>query len=107
GMSRSLLEDYRNSLRYPEFWAYSSWLDIATRHRRTRLGFLWLLVPTIAFLLVLGNVYSQLMGYPREEYLPYLGVGFVVWRFMLQVVNEAVGAMTAHKAFIMDGRTRL
>ncbi|MDH5831819.1 ABC transporter permease [Luteimonas sp. M1R5S18] len=106
-MSRSLFEDYRNSLRHPEFWAYSSWLDIATRHRRTRLGFLWFLVPTIAFLLVLGNVYSQLMGYPREEYLPYLGVGFVVWRFMLQIVNEAVAAMTSHKAFIMDGRTRL
>lgn len=106
-MSRSLLADYRDSLRHPEFWAYSSWLDIATRHRRTRLGFLWFLVPTTAFLLVLGNVYSQLMGYPREEYLPYLGVGFVVWRFMLQIVNESVATMTSHKAFIMDGRTRL
>lgn len=106
-VSRNLLSQLINSLREPEFWAYASWLDIATRHRRTSLGFIWFLAPTAMFILVLGNVYSHLMGHPAAQYLPYLGVGYVIWRFMLQIINEAVGTFQAHKAFIMDGRTRL
>jgi ABC-type polysaccharide/polyol phosphate export permease len=106
-VSKNLLRQFRDSLREPEFWAYASWLDIATRHRRTRLGFLWFLAPTVMFLLVLGNVYSHLMGHPAAQYLPYLGIGYVTWRFILQIINDSVSTFQTHKAFIMDGRTRL
>ena len=106
-VNNNLLQQFRGSVREPEFWAYASWLDISTRHRRTKLGFLWFLAPSAMFLLVLGNVYSHLMGHPAAQYLPYLGVGYITWRFMLQIVNESVGTFQAHKAFIMDGRTRL
>lgn len=95
------------SVRQPEFWAYSSWLDLVIRYRRTRLGIVWLVLPSAMFLIVLGNVYSHLMGYPLEEYLPYLGLGYVCWRFMLQCVNESSSVFRSHKAFIMDGRVRL
>ncbi len=106
-VSKNLLRQFADSLKEPEFWAYASWLDVATRHRRTRLGFLWFLAPSAMFLLVLGNVYSHLMRHPAAQYLPYLGVGYVVWRFMLQIVNDSVSVFTTHKAFIMDGHTRL
>jgi ABC-type polysaccharide/polyol phosphate export permease len=106
-LGRNLLRQFVDSLREPEFWAYASWLDIATRHRRTWFGFLWFLAPTAVFLLVLGNVYSHLMGYPAAQYLPYLGMGYITWRFMLQVVNDSISAFSTHKAFIMDGHTRL
>jgi len=101
------INQFAKSLREPEFWAYSSWLDIVTRYRRTRLGILWLVMPTATFLIVLGNIYSHLMGYPLEQYLPYLGVGYVCWRFMLQCINESSNTFRTHKAFIMDGRVRL
>ncbi|WP_158238355.1 MULTISPECIES: ABC transporter permease [Luteimonas] len=106
-MNNSFMQQLRNSLRQPEFWAYSSWLDLATKHRRTRLGVLWLVLPTLMFLLVLGNVYSHLMGYPVAEYLPYLGLGYICWRFMIQCVNDSSSVFRTHKAFIMDGRVRL
>lgn len=95
------------SIRRPEFWAYSSWLDIVTKYRRTRLGVAWLLLPSFIFITVLGNVYSHLMGHSVAEYLPYLGVGYVCWRFMLQCINESATVFRSHKAFIMDGRVRL
>ena len=106
-VSRNLFGQFAESLREPEFWAYASWLDISTRHRRTVLGFVWFLTPSAMFMLVLGNVYSHLMSHPAASYLPYLGVGYVTWRFILQVVNDSVNTFTSHKAFIMDGRTRL
>ncbi|NZA25327.1 ABC transporter permease [Luteimonas sp. SJ-92] len=94
------------SIRRPEFWAYSTWLDIVTKYRRTRLGVAWLLLPTLVFITVLGNVYSHLMGHPVTEYLPYLAVGYACWRFMLQCINESSTVFRGHKAFIMDGRVR-
>lgn len=103
GLTASLIE----SLRSPSFWMYSSWLEIATKYRGSILGLAWLCLPTAVFVLLLGNVYSHLMGYPIEVYMPFLAVGYVVWRLMLQVINDAAGAFHSHKAFIMDGRVRL
>lgn len=103
----NLVGQFAGSLREPEFWAYASWLDIAVKHRRTSLGFIWFLTPSAMFLLVLGNVYSHLMNHPADQYLPYLGIGYVTWRFILQIINDSINTFSAHKAFIMDGRTRL
>lgn len=105
--SNPFLDQLLTSLRRPEFWAYSSWLDIITKYRRTRLGLLWLVLPTAMYLVVLGNVYSHLMNYPLEKYLPYLGLGYVCWRFMIQCINDSTNVFRLHKAFIMDGRLRL
>lgn len=102
-MTSSLIQ----SLRTPSFWLYSSWLEIATKYRGSVLGLAWLCLPTAFFVLLLGNVYSHLMGYPIEVYMPYLATGYVIWRFMLQVINDAAGAFHSHKAFILDGRVRL
>lgn len=96
-----------DSLKSPSFWVYSSWLDVVARYRSSILGIVWLCLPTALFVVLLGNVYSRLMGYPIEVYMPYLATGYVVWRFMLQIINESAGAFASHKAFIMDGRVRL
>lgn len=103
----ALLTHLRDSTRFPEFWAYSSWLDIVTRYRRTRLGLVWIIVPTAVFVAAIGSVYSRIMGHEPDFYIPYLAVGYVVWRFIVQCTNEAAGILRGHKAFIMDGRTRL
>lgn len=103
GMTANLVA----SLKAPSFWMYSSWLELVTKYRGSLLGLAWIFLPTAIFVMLLGTVYSHLMGYPVEEYMPYLATGYVVWRFMLQVVNDSAGAFHAHKAFIMDGRVRL
>lgn len=96
-----------DSLRSPSFWVYSSWLDVVARYRSSVLGIIWLCLPTAIFVLLLGNVYSRLMGYPIDVYMPYLATGYVIWRFMVHVITESAGAFASHKAFIMDGRVRL
>ncbi|GGK13435.1 ABC transporter permease [Luteimonas terricola] len=103
----SLVPDLWKSLRHPDYWAYSSWLAIATKYRRTSLGIVWAVAPFAVFVIVLGNVYSHLMDNPLTEFLPYLGTGYLLWRFMIQVITDAVGTFHTHKAFIMEGRVRL
>ncbi len=102
-----LLALFARSLRQPEFWAYSTWLEIVTKYRRTSLGVLWLCLPLVVFILVLGNVYAHLMSYSPATYLPYLGVGYVLWRFIVQVINDSVSAFTSHRSLVMEGNVRL
>ena len=71
------------------------------------MGVVWAVAPVALFVIVLGNIYSHLMGYPLVEYLPYLAAGYLLWRFMVQIVNDAAVTFHTHKAFIMEGRIRL
>jgi ABC-type polysaccharide/polyol phosphate export permease len=103
---RSLLTDIRHSLRRPEFWTFAAWLDLITKYRRSRLGVLWMFVPPTATILVLGYFYSGLTGRDPFVFMPYMGLGYALWRLIAQVINESTGVMLAHRAFIMDGRTR-
>lgn len=102
-----ILEDLSASIREPYFWMYSSWLDVLTKYRRTRIGVAWALIPTAVFIVVLGAIYGQLMSMSLNEYLPFLCLGYMLWRFLTHVLNESAGVFRAHQAYIQQGRTVL
>lgn len=97
----------RQSLRRPEFWAYSCWLDITTRYRRTRLGLLWLLAPVTVFMLVTGPLYARIFNRDLATYMIHLGMGYAVWRLMVMVLNDSTSVLRSNKALIFDGNTQL
>jgi len=102
-----LLIHLRESLRSPEFWTYSGWLDIVTKYRRNTLGLAWSMIPVVIFVVAIGNIYSRIMRHEATFYLPYLAVGYIVWRFMVQCLTDAASILRGAKPFIMDGRIRL
>ena len=106
-MSFRIVDQLRESLRRPEFWAYSSWLDIVTRYRRTRLGLVWLLAPVAVFMGVTGPLYAKIFGRDLSYYLVHLGMGYAIWRLIVMVLNDSVGTLRGNKSFILDGNTRL
>ncbi|MCF7221321.1 ABC transporter permease [Marilutibacter chinensis] len=101
-----LISDFRGSFSHRAFWAYAVWLDVVTKYRRTRLGILWLVLPPVAYILGLGNLYAVIVGRDPWYFVPHLGVGYVLWRFAIQSVTESADVFTVHQAFIMDGRVR-
>lgn len=103
---QSLLGDMLESLRQPEFWAYSSWLDIVTRYRKLFLGMLWVIIPPIVYIFGLGYMYKAISG-RSENFISHLGMGWALWRLTTMVINESTSVYSTYKAFIMDGRTCL
>lgn len=99
-----LWSDIRDSFKRPAFWAFASWLDIAVRYRRAALGFFWALVPPALFVGVLGLVYAGLMGHGTAEYLPFLSVGYLIWRYLIQTSIDSASIIRNHKAFLQEGR---
>lgn len=102
-----LFTDIFDSFRRPEFWFYSSWLDILTKYRRTRFGLWWALIPTAVFVVALGSVYGQLMSLELDFYIPFLCMGYMLWRFLTHVLTDSGGVFRAHLAYIQQGRVNL
>ena len=104
--TQSLSRDLLGSLRNPEFWALSSWLDIVVRYRQSRLGMFWMLVPVIAYVWGLG-AYMAPAGQSILSFAAYVGIGIVVFRLVNSVMVESTSAFTGAQSFILDGHVRM
>ncbi len=100
-------KDLLASLKEPEFWAYSCWLDIVTKYRRSRLGLLWLLIPPLIYVLGVGFYFSKLQGIPPLDFIPHLGLGYLLFRLLMTVIVESCSILTNNSSFILDGHGRL
>lgn len=81
--------DILEGIRVYYVWMIWGWHDIRQRYRRSILGPFWFTLTTLIMVGALGFLYSQLLGQQISEYLPYLGIGLVVWQFISTAANEA------------------
>ncbi|MCC4115368.1 ABC transporter permease [Aromatoleum toluclasticum] len=74
-------------------WLALGWHDIRQRYRRSILGPFWFTLTTLIMVGVLGFLYSQLLGQEISDYLPYVGIGLVIWQFISTAANEGCNSM--------------
>lgn len=106
-MSRSLIGDYIDSFRNSGFWTYSTWLELVTKYRRSRLGLFWALCPALIYMFGIGGFFGYLQGHAADNFIPHLGIGYVVFRLITISLSESTTAFPGHASFILDGRVRL
>ncbi|MFP1908932.1 ABC transporter permease [Lonsdalea quercina] len=80
--------DMLEGLKAYHVWLIWGWHDIRQRYRRSVLGPFWFTLTTLIMVGALGFLYSELLGQDISVYLPYLGVGLVVWQFISTAANE-------------------
>ncbi|WP_198555865.1 ABC transporter permease [Rahnella sp. AA] len=80
--------DMLEGIRAYHVWLIWGWHDIRQRYRRSVLGPFWFTLTTLIMVGALGFLYSELLGQEISTYLPYLGVGLVVWQFISTAANE-------------------
>lgn len=102
-----LSRDLASSLRKPEFWSYSAWLEIVTTYRRSRLGIVWMLVPAALYMWGMGWFFFGGNDDKLGPFVAHAGLGFLVFRLVMMVVSESASVAASQRAFILDGRTRL
>lgn len=104
---RYLFRDLVDSLRSPEFWALSAWLDIVVTYRRSRLGALWLIMPSAVYIWGVGVIFAGLWGATIPQFVAQLALGWTIFSVMSGVTVQSTQVLQGSAAFIMDGRTRL
>jgi len=104
---RSLFRDLYGSVRNPEFWALSSWLDIVAKARQSRLGIFWLLAPSNFYVWGLGGFFASLLGRELVLFAAHIALGSMIFRLLTTVIIESTTVFAASQSFIMDGHVRL
>lgn len=103
----ALSDHIRKSLREPEFWAYSGWLDIVTKYRRSKLGLAWLVIPPLIYVGGVGYYFARLQGMSPLHFIPHLGIGYLLFRLLMTVIMDSANVLPANASFILDGHSRL
>jgi ABC-2 type transport system permease protein len=107
GVDASLLPTLRDSIRNPAFWGYSTWLDIVIRYRRSTLGLAWILVPPAMYMVGMGYLYASLQNRTPLEYMPHMGLGYVLFRLVAMVMVDSTSILPHLAGYIHDGNIRL
>lgn len=74
-------------------WGALGWHDIRQRYRRSVIGPFWFTLSTFIMVGVLGLLYSTLLKQEIKTYLPYLGVGLVLWQYLATTIQEGSNAL--------------
>lgn len=104
---RRLFVDLMESLRNPEFWALSAWLDIVVTYRRSRLGAVWLLMPSAVYIWMVGPLFGLLWGAGISKFVAHMALGWTVYTLMSHTITQSTHVLYGARSFIMDGRVRL
>jgi len=92
--------DVKKGLSAYTIWSILGWHDIRQRYRRSILGPFWFTLSTALLVIVLGFLYSTLLKVDIKTYLPFLGVGLVVWQFISTVINEGTTVLIGSQTLI-------
>lgn len=103
--------ELRDSFRHPDFWAMSSWLDIIVRARRSRMGIVWLLTPSVIYVFGMGTFFAAMRPAGSDmtmgEHFAHVALGMMVFRVLISTITGSAGIFAGNHAFIMDGHVRL
>src|SRR5262245_35796346 len=89
-----------NSAARWETWSALAWADTKSRYRRTTIGPFWLTLSTGAMVGSVGLLYAGLFGSDISQYLPFLGVGMIVWIFINSVITEGCNVFITAAGYI-------
>jgi ABC-2 type transport system permease protein/lipopolysaccharide transport system permease protein len=87
--TRDAFADVGNALGRWELWLTMAWQDIRQRYRGSMLGPFWVTINMGLMVALLASIYSKLLGAAIQEYLPFLTLGFLIWRWIELSVNES------------------
>ena len=69
-------------------WTHIAWLDARRRYSRSVLGPFWITISLAAQVTVFGFVFGTLLKAPRADYIPFIALGLIFWRFIAQMLQS-------------------
>lgn len=105
--AEGLWRQLADSLRNPEFWALSSWLDTIVRARKSRFGILWLVAPSAVYIFGLGSFFAAMRHIPIVLFAAHIALGAMVFRSLMSTIIGSANVFAGSQSFIMDGHVRL
>jgi homopolymeric O-antigen transport system permease protein len=99
----TLFKDLIASFKAPGFWLYGARIDTSVRYRSQALGAFWMVSGTLAFVLLLGTLYSQVLRADSEIYYAHIATGYVLWIFIQQSLQQSTRIYKKNVSMIQNG----
>jgi len=69
-------------------WTSLAVQDMKIRYRGSLLGPFWVTISTFVMVVAMGLIYSHLFHSTTDNYMPYLGLGLIVWQLISSLITE-------------------
>ncbi|HEX8662615.1 MAG TPA: ABC transporter permease [Beijerinckiaceae bacterium] len=92
--------DLKGGLAAWRIWTVLALNDVRQRYRHSRIGQFWNTISMAVTILGVGVVFGYLLEQPFLDYLPFLGIGLIVWTFIASSMNELTSAFIESGAYL-------
>ena len=88
-----MLNDLRDTARYWRVVHLLGFSTLRSRYARSRFGQAWVTLSNALFILVVGFIWSKIWAMPLAAYLPYVGIGYVVFLLLSHSISESCAVL--------------
>lgn len=85
---------------YFPLWSKLAQLDVGLKFRRSSLGALWLVIPSLVFSFGAGYVWANLFKQPPGDFIPFVAIGFAIWGYLSACLVEGGNAFVNAQGYI-------
>jgi ABC-type polysaccharide/polyol phosphate export permease len=97
---RTAALDIKSGLLLAPVWLNLAWMETKQRYRRSTLGPLWITISMGLMLAGMGPLYGMLLKQELGSYFQSLAIGFVLWNFISNSLNDSTAAFVSSEGFI-------
>jgi len=104
---QAAVSDIREGLRRRQSWSYLAVENVKNRYRRTVLGPWWLTAQMVILIVGLSVVFGHLLNADLRDFLPYVGLGFIVFSLLSGLTSTAAVVFIAGSSTLKSTRQPL
>lgn len=79
---------------------YKAYIDLRSEAAKTSLGFLWWILDPLLFMIIFYVVFGLLMKRGTDNFLSFLLVGLVTWRWFQNTISHGANAILSGRGLI-------
>jgi len=81
-------------------WKALSFRSLRSMNRRSRLGFLWVIMSATIFVVAVSLVYSLVFDVEVKVLLPYIAAGYITWGLIMSQIASMPILFTTYSSYI-------
>jgi len=92
--------DLKHTLKHPGFWAYCALIDTSIKFRNNRMGFMWIFISNLIFVIILSGLYHAMMDVPLMDYALHLYFGITIWNFLNHTITQSSSIIESQRNYL-------
>lgn len=98
--TEALIDDIKQGLLLWRSWSILALMEVKRRYRRSVLGQFWLTLSMAVTIAGIGITFSVIFGQTTSSYIPFLGVGLIIWGLISGLVNDLAIAFISSETYL-------